>query len=80
MYTSMLVGVAVKPTRAEEVDAVPIPLQRGLYHDSSEREHADRLLRAEQAPAQSCIPNGGLISLVEVASLQSADANRAVWP
>ena len=37
-------------------------------------------LMPEQAPAQSCLPNGALVSLVEVASLQSADANRAVWP
>ena len=26
------------------------------------------------------LPNAGFISLVVVASLQSADANRAVWP
>jgi hypothetical protein len=30
---------------------------------------------AEHAPAQ-----GGLVSLVELAPLQAADANRAVWP
>ena len=30
--------------------------------------------------AQSCLPHGGLVSLVEVASRQSADANRAVSP
>jgi hypothetical protein len=35
---------------------------------------------AEHAPAQSCLANGALVSLVEEASLQSAGANRAVWP
>ena len=45
-----------------------------LYHDCSEREDADHLRIAEHAPAQSCLPNGGLVSLIEV----RADASRAV--
>jgi hypothetical protein len=32
------------------------------------------------APAQTCLPNSGLVSLVAVAFLQLADATRAVWP
>ena len=35
---------------------------------------------AEHAPAQSCLANGALVSLVEGASLQSAGANRGGWP
>ena len=65
---------------AVEVSIHSTYAMRAYTDDSSEHESADRLLMAEGAPAQRCLPNGGLVSLVEVASQQSADANRAVWP
>jgi hypothetical protein len=50
-----------------------------LRHGGIEHQ-AKPLDRLDPRAIQSCLPNGGLVSLVEAASLQWADANRAVWP